>query len=70
MKDLHDVYDMPLPDPMTSGRMNEWLEATSRLKEAIGDHVFIMGRADQGPFSIACLLRRYNTVYDGSYDRG
>ena len=57
LKDLHDVYDMPLPDPMTSGRMNEWLEATSRLKEAIGDHVFIMGRADQGPFSIACLLR-------------
>ena len=37
--------------------INEWLEATRILKEKIGDHVFIMGRADQGPFSIACLLR-------------
>lgn len=57
LKDLRDVYDMPIPDPLKSGRLNEWLEATRRLKEAIGDHIFIMGRADQGPFSIACLLR-------------
>ena len=27
------------------------------MNEAIGDHVFLMGSADQGPFSIACLLR-------------
>lgn len=57
LKDLHDVYDMPIPDPLKSGRMNEWLEATRTLTDAIGDHVFVMGRADQGPFSIACLLR-------------
>lgn len=57
LKNLRDVYDMPIPDPMKSGRLCEWLEATHTLKEAIGDHVFIMGRADQGPFSIACLLR-------------
>lgn len=57
LKDLRDVYDMPIPDPVSSGRLNEWLEATRTLSEAIGDHVFIMGRADQGPFSIACLLR-------------
>lgn len=57
LKDLRDVYDMPIPDPASSGRLNEWLEATRTLSESIGDHVFIMGRADQGPFSIACLLR-------------
>lgn len=57
LKDLRDVYEMPVPDPGSSGRLNEWLEATRYLKERIGDHVFIMGRADQGPFSIACLLR-------------
>lgn len=57
LKDLRDVYDMPIPNPEHSGRLNEWLEATRRLSEAIGDHVFILGRADQGPFSIACLLR-------------
>lgn len=48
LKDLRDVYDLPIPDPASSGRMNEWLEATRTLKEVIGDHVFIMGRADQG----------------------
>lgn len=57
LQNLRDVYDMPIPDPYKSGRLNEWLEATRTLKEAIGDQVFIMGRADQGPFSIACLLR-------------
>ncbi len=57
LKNLRDVYDMPMPDPYKSGRLNVWLEATRTLTEAIGDHVFVMGRADQGPFSIACLLR-------------
>ncbi|MDD3139558.1 MAG: uroporphyrinogen decarboxylase family protein [Lachnospiraceae bacterium] len=57
LKNLRDVYDMPIPDPLSSGRLNVWLEATQRLTEAIGGHVFVMGRADQGPFSIACLLR-------------
>lgn len=57
LKDLREVYDMPIPNPLSSGRMNEWLEATRTLVDSIGDHVFVMGRADQGPFSIACLLR-------------
>lgn len=57
LKDLRDVYDMPIPDPLKSGRLCEWLEATRTLVDAIGDHIFVMGRADQGPFSIACLLR-------------
>ena len=57
LKDLGDIYELPLPDPQKSGRLCEWLEATRTLVDAIGDHVFIMGRADQGPFSIACLLR-------------
>lgn len=57
LKDLRDVYDMPIPDPLRSGRLCEWLEATRTLVDAIGDRVFVMGRAYQGPFSIACLLR-------------
>jgi len=55
--DLRDIYDLEVPDPLKAGRLPEWLEATRTLSEAIGDHVFIMGRADQGPFSVACLLR-------------
>jgi uroporphyrinogen decarboxylase len=48
---------LEIPDPLKAGRLPVWLEATRTLADAIGDHVFIMGRADQGPFSIACLLR-------------
>ena len=57
LKDLRDVYNLETPDPLKAGRLPEWLEATRVLSDAIGDSVFIMGRADQGPFSVACLLR-------------
>jgi uroporphyrinogen decarboxylase len=57
LKDLEAIEDLQLPDPYQSGRLPEWLEATRILREKIGDHVFIMGRADQGPFDLACLLR-------------
>ncbi|MEI6647144.1 MAG: uroporphyrinogen decarboxylase family protein [bacterium] len=57
VKDLRDVEQLRLPDPWKDGRLPVWLETTRLLKERIGDRVFIMGRADQGPFSLACLLR-------------
>lgn len=57
LEDLRDIDDLKLPDPMKDGRICEWLETVQRLKESIGDHVFIMGRADAGPFSLLCLLR-------------
>lgn len=57
LKRLEDVEDLKLPDPYKDGRLPVWLEVTQRLIEEIGDHVFIMGRADQGPFDLACLLR-------------
>lgn len=55
--DLRQVPDLKLPDPWKDGRLPAWLEATSTLVESIGDHVFVMGRADQGPFDLLCLLR-------------
>lgn len=57
VKDLRDVASLKLPDPWRDGRLPVWLEATRELVEKVGDHVFVMGRADQGPFSLACLLR-------------
>lgn len=56
-KSLKDVYQTPMPNLLSSGRICHWLEATSRLNEMIGDSIYIMGRADQGPFAVACLLR-------------
>ena len=57
LKDLDAVDDLGLPDPWSSGRLPVWLEATRLLVERLGDHVFVMGRRDQGPFDLACLLR-------------
>ena len=57
LQDLREVYNLEVPDHLKAGRLPEWLEATRILSESIGDHAFIMGRADQGPFSVACLLR-------------
>ena len=55
--DLRQFQDMKLPDPQKDGRLPTWLEATTELIDMIGDHIFIMGRADQGPFDLLCLLR-------------
>jgi MtaA/CmuA family methyltransferase len=55
--DLRDVGKLKLPDPWRDGRLPVWLEATRLLKERLGGQTFVMGRADQGPFSLACLLR-------------
>ena len=56
LKNLRDIYDLDEPEPLKHGRLCEWLEATRTLVDGT-DNVFVMGRADQGPFSIACLLR-------------
>ena len=57
VEDLRDVPDLKLPDPARDGRLSEWMETAERLMDMIGDHVFIMGRADQGPFDVLALLR-------------
>lgn len=54
---LDQVDDLVLPDPAYSGRLSVWLEATKELVQRVGNEVFIMGRADQGPFTLACMLR-------------
>lgn len=57
IQDYAQVKDLILPDPASSGRLPIWLETTSRIVEMTKGEVFVMGRADQGPFSLACLLR-------------
>ena len=55
--DLRDIDKLRLPDPATSGRLSIWMETAQRLMEMVGDHVFVMGRADQGPLDLLALLR-------------
>jgi len=57
LKDLRDVYELDDPDPLKSGRLCEWLEATRTLVDEIGNHVFVMGRADRvRSVSLVCFV--------------
>jgi hypothetical protein len=42
-----------IPDPYKAHPLIENLRATSIVSKEIGDKAFIMGRANQGPFSLA-----------------
>ncbi len=57
VRDWSDLDSLKLPDPWKDGRLPIWLEATHCLVERVGKETFVMGRADQGPFTLAALLR-------------
>ncbi len=54
---LDEVDTLILPDPYKDPLLSELLKATRLVVEEIGDQAFIIGRADQGPFSLACEIR-------------
>lgn len=56
LKSLADVNSLQMVDPTTT-RLNEWIKATRRLVETVGDEVLVIARADAGPFSLAAQLR-------------
>lgn len=57
IKSLAEVDDLRFPDPYKYPSLSELLKATKIVVNEIGDQAFIMGRADQGPFSLACEIR-------------
>jgi uroporphyrinogen decarboxylase len=57
IRSLDEVDDLEIPDPYSAPALARNLECTRRVVEAIGEQVFVMGRADQGPFSLACQIR-------------
>jgi uroporphyrinogen decarboxylase len=57
IKSLDEIDQLRIPDPYTHPLLIEMLKATRRVVNEIGDQAFIMGRADQGPFSLACEIR-------------
>jgi MtaA/CmuA family methyltransferase len=54
---LDEVDRLEIPDPYTQPLLKQMLLATRRVVEQVGGQAFIMGRADQGPFSLACEIR-------------
>lgn len=57
IKSLAEVDNLKVPDPYKDPLLSELLKATQVVVNEIGDKAFIMGRADQGPFSLACEIR-------------
>jgi uroporphyrinogen decarboxylase len=53
---LDEVDELVMPDPYTTPPLAENLKATRLVTEAIGREAFVMGRADQGPFSLASMI--------------
>ncbi len=56
---LEDVETLELRDPWTTFPWSEILKATQIVAREIGNEAFIIGRGDQGPFSLALMLRGY-----------
>jgi len=57
IKSLSEVDNLKVPDPYKDPLLSELLRATRVVVNEIGDKTFIIGRADQGPFSLACEIR-------------
>lgn len=57
-----DIDRLPPPDPGSLGRMPLMLAAMRRLRERLGEEVFIVACLDQSPFSLACALADINEV--------
>jgi uroporphyrinogen decarboxylase len=53
---LDEVDRLVVPDPRQVSPLKENLEATRLVVREIGRQAFVMGRADQGPFSLASML--------------
>jgi len=53
---LTEVSSLKKPDPWNSPLCKAVLEATRFLLDRVGDEVFVMGRADQGPLDLACMI--------------
>jgi uroporphyrinogen decarboxylase len=56
LRSLDDLDKLVVPDPYKTHPLSENLKATRIVAQEIGDRAFIMGRGDQGPFSLAALL--------------
>ena len=58
---LDDLDKLEVPDPYKVHPLTENLKATRIVAQEIGDKAFIIGRADQGPFSLASMLLGMDT---------
>ena len=56
LSSLDDLDKLHIPNPYTVHPLPECLKATRIVAREVGDWACVMGRADQGPFSLASML--------------
>ncbi len=54
---LEDIEKLRVPDPEGAHPLREILKAVRLCRQATGNRVYVMGRADQGPNALALALR-------------
>ncbi len=57
IQSLDEIEKLVVPDPNRTPVLAENLKATRIVSEVLGRDAFIIGRADQGPFSLAAEIR-------------
>ena len=57
MSNLFRRRSLEIPDPQKCKSLRTVIDAVSILLDKKGEELFIMGRGDQGPFSLAAELR-------------
>ncbi len=57
IRSLDEVDDLEVPDPHTNPILRQLLLATRIVVKETAGKAFVMGRADQGPFSLASEIR-------------
>ena len=63
LNELKDVSKLRIPDPYRSRSMYANIEAVNIISNKLGKDIFIIGEADQGPFSLAGELRGMTRFY-------
>jgi uroporphyrinogen decarboxylase len=56
LQSLDDLDQLRIPAPYTAHPLPECLKATCIVAREVGNQACVMGRADQGPFSLASML--------------
>lgn len=57
LENYDGIAERRLPNPLQDGRLPVWVETVSQVAEELGQDYLVVGRADQGAFSLASMMR-------------
>jgi uroporphyrinogen decarboxylase len=57
LENYDKIDQLKLPDPKKDGRLPVWVDTVKQVAEKVGHEYLVVGRADQGAFSLASMMR-------------